>query len=81
MKARMSKELLPYGNLSFERIEAWEASYFLATCHHLSRKYFEACFTSYLLAICDHLNGWYFEVCFSHMSLPEWRVFMKLLTS
>jgi len=44
MEARVSKEL-PHDNLSFEMIEAWEASYFLATC--LSGEYFEACSTSY----------------------------------
>jgi len=37
MKVRVSTEL-SHDNLSFERIEAWEAIYFLATCHHLILK-------------------------------------------
>jgi len=82
MEVRVSKEL-PHGNLSFERIEAWEASYFLATCHHLIGEYFEACSTSYLVATCHYQSGEYFEACFisysCHISSPKWRVFMKLL--
>jgi len=54
MEAIMSKEL-PHGNLSFERIEDFEASYFLTTCHHVSGEYLEVCSTSYLLTTCHHL--------------------------
>jgi len=74
VEARVSKEL-QHDILSFERIEARGASYFLATCYHLSGEYFEDCSTRYLLATFHHLSEEYFEACSTsysyYMSSPE----------